>query len=224
MTSTNGFWEEREQVERFAAREPDVRLARLIGEYAAGARVLDVGCAGGRNTIFLAERGFDVWAVDSSLAMVQETRSRLARILGDEEARRRVRRGTMDRLDWAETESFDLVVALGVYHCAESREEWERALSESARVLKPGGRCLVSAFTPHTDLTGRGIRRLAESEHVYEGFPGGRRSYLVGAPDLDREMARHGLVSISPTEIVQRDTEKGRRVSANGLYRKVGSG
>ena len=31
--------------------------------------VLDLGCAGGRNTVLLAERGFDVWAVDASDAV-----------------------------------------------------------------------------------------------------------------------------------------------------------
>ena len=80
--------------------------------------------------------------------MVARSRERLAAILGVGEAKKRVRVGRMDDLSWAAAATFDLVVALGIYHCAESRDEWERSLAESARVLKPGARLLVSVFTP----------------------------------------------------------------------------
>ncbi len=222
MSNDRTFWEEQEQVERFAAREPDHRLRALITEFRdpPAVRVLDVGCAAGRNTVFLAELGFDVWAVDSSSAMVARTRSRLAPILGSGEAERRVRQGFMDRLDWVASGSIDLVIALGIYHCAASRGEWERSISESVRTLKAGGRCLVSTFTPETDLTGQGVRRVEGEDHVYEGYPGGRRAYLVDPPALDLEMAGHGLEPVVPTETVRRIDGSSRRVSTNGLYVK----
>jgi SAM-dependent methyltransferase len=182
-------------------------------------RVLDLGCAGGRNAVFLAQRGFDVRAVDSSDAMVAETRRRLAALVGEVGAAGRVRVGRMDDLGWAPGASFELVVALGVYNCAQSRAEWDRALAESARVLAPGGRLLVSVFTPETDLTGRGLTPVPGEPHVYEGFESGR-SVLVDAPTLDAELARHGLSCIVPTVLARPKTEVGRRVSANGLYAK----
>jgi SAM-dependent methyltransferase len=220
MTSKPSFWEEPEQVARFAAREPDERLQRLVTHLSGSfLRALDIGCAGGRNTVFLVERGFDVWAIDSSRSMVEKTRSRLAALTGEEQARRRVREGVMDRLEW-DSESFDLVVALGVYHCAQSRTEWERALGETARVVKSGGHCLVSVFTPETDLTGEGIRRVHPQDPLFEGFPGGRFAYLVDGAALDAEMALRGLFPLWPTETVWRGMETGRRVSANGLYVK----
>ena len=217
----NVFWESPENVERFAAREPDVRLAELISAFAdpRAVRVLDLGCAGGRNAVFLARHGFDVCAVDASQAMVAETRRRLAALLGEAEAERRVRVGRMDDLGWAPAESFDLVVALGIYHCAQSRAEWDRSLSETARVLAPGGRLLVSVFTPETDLTGRGIKPVPGEPHVYEGFESGR-SFLVDAPTLDAELARLGLACVVPTTVARPNVEVGRRVSANGLYEK----
>src|SRR5262249_40561030 len=90
---TPPFWESPENVARFAAREPDVRLAELIPTYAKprDVRVLDLGCAAGRNAVLLASKGFDVEAVDSSSAMVAKTRERLAPVLGEAEAERRVR-------------------------------------------------------------------------------------------------------------------------------------
>ncbi len=222
---TKAFWESPENVERFSAREPDVRLAALISDFPdpRAARALDLGCAGGRNAVFLVRLGFDVCAVDASEAMVAETRRRLAALLGEAEAQRRVRTGRMDDLGWAPGASFDLVVALGIYHCAQSRAEWDRALSETARVLAPGGRLLVSVFTPETDLTGRGIASVPGEPHVYEGFESGR-SFLVDAPTLDAELVRHGLSCVVPATVVRRDVEVGRRVSANGLYEKPRAG
>jgi len=217
------FWDSAENVERFAARQPDVRLAQLLGEYPdpSRIRVLDLGCAAGRNTVLLAERGFDVEAIDASPAMVARTRERVAAIRDATEAQRRVRVGRMDDLSFAADATYDLVVALGLYHCAESRAEWERALAETARVLRPGARLLVSVFTPETDLTGRGIRAVAGEPDVYEGFDSGGRHVLVDAAALDREMARFGLSPLEPTRTARPKVETGRRVSANGLYRKA---
>lgn len=219
----SSFWDSAENVERFAAREPDVRLMEIIREYPdpSGTRVLDLGCAGGRNAVLLAEKGFDVEALDASPAMVAKTRERLAAILGPAEAEKRVRVGRMDDLSLASDASFDLVVALGLYHCAQSRAEWERALAETARVLKSGARLLVSVFTPETDLTGRGIRAVAGEPDVYEGFDSGGRHFLVDAAGLDREMARFGLLPLQATLTARPKVQTGRRVSANGLYRKT---
>jgi SAM-dependent methyltransferase len=198
-----------------------VRLTELLPEYRepGAVRVLDLGCAAGRNAVLLAGKGFDVEALDASSAMAAKTRERIAAILGAGEAARRVRVGRMDDLSFASDASFDLVVALGLYHCAQSRSEWDRALSETARVLKPGGRLLVSVFTPETDLTGRGIAPVPGQPHVYEGFESGR-SVLVNAAALDAELARHGFVPLVATAIARPRVEVGRRVSANGLYVK----
>lgn len=218
----NAFWESAENVERFAARQPDVRLAGLVAGYAdpRAVRVLDLGCAGGRNAVFLTQRGFDVSAVDASEAMVAETRRRLTALIGEAAAAGRVRVGRMDDLGWAPGASFDLVVALGIYHCARSRVEWDRSLSETARILAPRGRLLVSVFTPETDLTGRGLTPVPGEPYVYDGFENGR-SVLVDAPTLDAELARHGLSCVVATVLARPKVEVGRRVSANGLYAKV---
>jgi SAM-dependent methyltransferase len=221
---TNDFWERREQVERFGARDPDVRLSRLLPRYRdpATVRVLDLGCAAGRNTVLLAEKGFDIIALDASDAMVAETRRRLEGFFGPREIEDRIRVGRMEDLAWIPTGTVDLLVALGIFHQAQSWRDWERALDEAERVVRAGGLALVSVFTPETDLTGEGTRPVAGQPHVYEGFHGGGRLVLVDAATLDAEMSRRQFAPEGRTETVRKNLERGQRVSANGLYRKKG--
>jgi SAM-dependent methyltransferase len=224
MTGDEGpFWERREQVETFAARPADERLAALVGSFAhpAATRVLDLGCAGGRNAALLAEHGFDLWAIDASTAMVRHTRERVAAFLGGEEAARRVRIGRMDDLSAFDAATFELVVALGILHNARDRAEWDRTLSETARVLAPGGLLLVAVFSPGSDPAGCGVRPVAGEPHVYQGFESGRM-FLLETGELDAELARFALEAVQPAQRVVTATEKGQRVTANGLYRRTG--
>lgn len=214
---THPFWEQPDVVERFASREPDHRLSELVGEYLtpAATPVLDLGCAGGRNTELLARLGFDVHALDAAGAMVAHTRARVASVLGGEEARQRVRPGRMTELPY-DDDAFDLVVALGIYHSATSREEWDLAIRETARVLRPGGRLLFSQFTPETDLTGDGMPPVTGDPDTFEGPHG--PMVLLDAPAVDAGLANHGLLPEVPSEVARVELDPGRRVSVNGVY------
>lgn len=218
------FWSRPEQVERFAGRDPDERLESLVEEYPdpPSTRVLDLGCAAGRNAVYLAERGFDVVALDASAPMVARTRDRLAEVLDGGEAGRRVRTGRMDDLGELSDASVDLVVALGVLHNARSEAEWERTLSEVERILAPGGRLLVANFAPGTDLRGEGTRPVPGEAHVREAVGVGRL-YMATADELDLMLEGRGFRPESPTETVTVPMDPGRRVVVNGLYRKEGT-
>ncbi len=216
-------WEDPEVVERFANRDPDHRLVRMIEdlEHPKQLRVLDLGCAGGRNTVYLARLGCDVQALDSSVAMVEETRRRLAGILGDGAARARVTLGKMDDLGAFASGAFDLVLGLGLYQNARDIEEWHRAMEETARVLRTGGQCLVAHFTPDIDLTGNGVHPIPGEPHTFRGLAeDDDRCVLFYAPELDEAMARHGLFPAEPSETVVVPTETGQRSTVNGLYQK----
>lgn len=221
MNPPDEFWSRPEQVERFAGRDPDHRLVEMVGDFAepGATRVLDLGCAAGRNAVYLAERGFDVHALDASEAMVERTRERLAEIVGPADAARRAAVGTMDDLGAFADGSFELVVALGILHQARSEEEWSRTLSEVVRVLAPGGLLLAANFAPGTDLRGEGVRPVPGEGNVREVLGVGRL-YLLYADDLDRVMAARGLEPVAPTETVTVDMDPGRRVVVNALYRK----
>jgi SAM-dependent methyltransferase len=218
--STNS-WEQPDRVARFAACEADLRLQKLLPDYghAADVTVLDLGCAGGRNAVLLAEQGFDVFAFDSSTAMVVHTRERLTSFIGSAEACRRVVKGDMADLRIYPEAMFDLVVALGIYHCSESLDLWQSAVAETSRVLKPRGRLLLAHFTPDTDPTGEGVRSVPQEPHVYTGF-GEARHILLERDELDKALANYDLIPIVPSEVVRHETQQGRRVTVNGYYEK----
>ncbi len=218
----NDFWEQPEMVNRFADLEPDHRLLPLVDEFAepASVRALDIGCAGGRNTELLAARGFDLHAIDISSAMVARTRERVAAIVGAAEAERRVVAGSMDDLSAFPSANFALIVALGIYHSARNRAMWERSLDETARVLAPSGLLLVAHFAPRTDPMGDGTRPVDGEPGLYDGLPSGRHLF-VDVAELDAAAAKRGLTPERPSELVEKKSEKGLRVTVNALYRKA---
>jgi SAM-dependent methyltransferase len=219
--NTESFWEREETVQEFAGRDPDHRLVALLERYVepAEVRILDIGCAGGRNTELLARRGFDLYALDTSQAMVARTRERVGAILGTAEAERRIRVSHMRDLNLFAAESFDLVVALGVFHNATDEDEWDQALSEAARVLKIGGRLLSSSFSPASEPKGQRVQPVAGKPHMFEGFSSGPL-FLLTAEEHDARLAKLALRPEVPTESVKAPRDEGFRVSVNGLYRK----
>ncbi len=110
---------------------PSAHLLRTLAAVAPGARVVDAACDDGRHLDALARLGFDVQA--STDGDAGPARERLAAVLGDAEAARRVTHAAPDGLT-APDASADWVVLAGV-----TRQRLAGALAEAGRVLRPGG-------------------------------------------------------------------------------------
>jgi SAM-dependent methyltransferase len=219
--SAGDFWSDPDRVREFAARDPDHRLQAWMAEVPdpRSVRVLDLGCAGGRNTVYLAGLGAEVEALDATEAMVAATREGLARHLGLDTAISRVQVGAMDDLSRYPHARFDLVVALGIYQLARDEDELRRALAETRRVVRPGGEVLSSVFGPGTRFPGREL--IPVPGHSYQHLdPAKDTLCLLGEHALDEEMARVGLRPVVPTFTVVREGEEARRVVANGHHRR----
>ena len=104
----------------------------LLGD--GGGSVLDAGMGPGRLCAELARRGFAVSGVDASSEMVAIARSRVP------EAAERLLQSNLEDLPFA-SESFEAIVATGVL---EYLGVIPPALSELARVLRPGGLAVLS--------------------------------------------------------------------------------
>lgn len=110
----------------------------------ATARVLDLGCGSGVNTLFLAREGFQTHAIDYSLTGVANARAKLEAegLVAD------LRHGSAADLDYADA-WFDQIVSIGVLDCMPA-DVADDAVAQASRVLKPGGGGLF-LFAKDTD-------------------------------------------------------------------------
>jgi malonyl-CoA O-methyltransferase len=125
--------------------EPVVRAA--VGEV-RGLAVLDVGCGTGRHSLWLASAGAVVTGVDFSEGMLAEARRKPGA-----EAIQFVVHDLHLPLPFAA--EFDLVVSGLVL---EHLRELDGFFAEARRVLRPGGRAIVSAMHPAMCLRGTQAR------------------------------------------------------------------
>ena len=112
-------------------------MLALAGDV-AGRRVLDAGCGAGPLSAALRDRGAIVTGFDQSAGMVELARRRLG---DDADFQVAELGGPLPFPDGA----FDDVMACLVLHYL---EDWGPALTELRRVLKPGGRLIISVHHP----------------------------------------------------------------------------
>lgn len=153
--------------ERYAAQPIlwDVDPDPFLGAELAGARpgrALDLGAGEGRTALWLAQRGWDVTAVDFSDVALDRGRRRV------EEA------GATGTVDWICADlttldppagPFDLVLVLFVHLPADDRR---RLLRQAAAALAPGGIVLVVGY---------------DTTHATEGEGGPRDPLILFSPD-----------------------------------------
>jgi SAM-dependent methyltransferase len=112
-------------------------MLALAGDV-AGRRILDAGCGAGPIYAALRDRGAVMSGFDASSGMVEMARRRI----GDDADLQVADLGSP--LPYPD-DTFDDVIAALVLHYL---EDWGPALSELRRVLKPGGRLIVSVDHP----------------------------------------------------------------------------
>lgn len=115
----------------------------------AGMAALDVGCGTGRQTRALVEAGAKVVALDPSVEMLEQARRKL---VGREIAW--VRHALPDPLPFPD-HGFELAV-MGLV--AEHIADLAAAMRDLARVVRPGGRLVLSALHPARTAEGQRAR------------------------------------------------------------------
>lgn len=140
-------------------------MIALVGD-ARGRRILDAGCGSGALSAALRAEGAVVTGVDGSPAMLELARTRL----GDGVPLRVV--DLAGPLPF-EDDTFDDVVASLVLHYL---GDWPAVLAEMRRVLRPGGRLIVSVNHPfvrtftHPDEDYFAVRQYSD-DFEFDGEP-----------------------------------------------------
>lgn len=106
------------------------------GRVTSGTRLLDAGCGAGLLALLASLRGAQVTALDAAPGLLSIVRERLP--AAD------VREGDLEALPFADT-SFDAVTAVNsLFYAA----DMAAAMREFVRVVRPGGRVVVTAWGP----------------------------------------------------------------------------
>ncbi|GAA2703231.1 class I SAM-dependent methyltransferase [Nonomuraea recticatena] len=128
-------------------------MLELAGDV-TGRRILDAGCGAGPLFSALRDRGALVTGVDASAGMLEMARLRLG---ADADLRVVDLASPLPFPD----DAFDDVIASLVLHYL---EDWGPTLAELRRVLRPGGRLLISVYHP---LVGALLQHMAGEKPTY---------------------------------------------------------
>lgn len=109
----------------------------LKGRIVPGMRILDAGCGGGRNLVYLLREGYEVFGADADAQSVESVRA-LARTLAPALPASNFRVETVEHMSFGDA-SADVVISNTVLHLARDEAQFEAMLLGSWRVLKPGG-------------------------------------------------------------------------------------
>jgi SAM-dependent methyltransferase len=161
-------------------------------------RVLDAGCGGGRNLVYLLREGYEVFAADSdprAIAQVRQLAAGLAPRLPAENF----------RVERVEEMSFpdacaDVALSSAVLHFARHDEQFHAMLAGTWRVLRPGG-LLFCRLASSIGMEGR----FQPVEGRRFRLPDGSERYLVDEPLLLALTAELGGQLMDPlkTTVVQ---------------------
>jgi SAM-dependent methyltransferase len=145
---TSPRWEDPNTVAGFSSATANSTLLTFAQQFlkaGQGTRCLDIGCGAARNAIPLAQLGFQVTGTDLSSPMLDAARKRIdAAGIAVE-----LVLAPMAPLPF-QNESFDFVVAHGIWNLAHSGVEFREAVKEAARVSCPGTGLFLFTFSRNT--------------------------------------------------------------------------
>jgi SAM-dependent methyltransferase len=145
-----------------------------------GLRACDISCGSGNNAFFLHDLGMSVFATEIDKAICANVH-RTAQLSGRNID---VRVGLNRSLPF-DDDFFDFLVSWNVLHYERSEEAIRQGIAEYARVLRPGGRLILSTTGPdHKILAGAHT----VGSHLYEigrgdDFRQGERFFYFDAPN-----------------------------------------
>lgn len=163
----------------------------LKGRIAPGMAVLDAGCGGGRNLVYLLREGYEVCGVDGNPEAVRQVRQ-LAAELAPALPRESFQVADLETIPFPDAR-FDVVLCSAVLHFARDEAHFDRMLDEMWRVLRPGG-LFFARLASTIGLEGR-VRPLQGRWFL---VPDGSERFLVDAEMLRAATARLGGVWLDP--------------------------
>ena len=136
------FWEKTykdDSVSTFGLR-PNQEVQDLCPSFKQNCSILEVGCGEGKNSLFLAEKGFKVHAVDISESAIQKV-NRLSL-----ERKLELTTQAQDLRTFVFNKSYDVIISYGTLHFVE-KKDWKLFIEKAKENTKPGGYNIMQIFT-----------------------------------------------------------------------------
>ena len=183
----------------------------LRGRIRPGMRVLDAGCGGGRNLVYLLQQGYEIFAADSDPAAVDHVR-RMASSLAPALPATNVVVAPVERMPFGDALA-DAVLSSAVLHFARDDGQFGAMVAEMWRVLKPGG-----LFWSRLASTIGMAERIESLDGRWSRLPDGSERYVVDEALLLDTTRRLGGQLLDPikTTVVQ-----GQRAMTTWVARKL---
>lgn len=178
-------------------------------------RVLDLGCGAGRNTQYLFESGFNVFACDYYDGMVKATIKRLLKLgLDKKVVSQRVIKASMLELPY-EDGFFDVVLSNGVFHNVSNLKELETALMEASRVLRKNGHICFNLFS--SNYVDPSLKEIDNGIFLTkEGLP----MALISKEEFVNMCKKYDLVPDVAIVEYEREVTTGKRSVMRGVLKK----
>jgi SAM-dependent methyltransferase len=118
----------------------------LRGNISPGMRVVDAGCGGGRNLVYLLREGYEVFGVDADAAAVDSVRE-MAGALAPGLPSANFQVAGIEAMPFPDAFA-DVVVCHSVLHFAQDEADFDAMVRGLWRVLRPGGMlfCRLGTF------------------------------------------------------------------------------
>lgn len=150
-----------------------------------GMRILEVGAGTGRYSLEIAEKGFQVNAIELIQHNIDILKSKITENYNID-----VRQGNAINLSCYDNETFDITLVLGPLYHLFNEEDKKQAISEAIRVTKKEGIVFVSYCMNEATIVGWGFQKGNILEGIQSGIVDGDTFKCLSNPSLLFEMYR----------------------------------
>ncbi len=147
----------------------------LKGRLSPPMRILDAGCGGGRNLVYLMQENYEVYGVDQNAEVTQQVQLLASQCGGNPD---NFQAAYIDSMPFSDA-SFNFVICNAVLHFARDKNHFETMLQELWRVVAKEGYLFIRLAS---DI---GITQLTQPlGNGQFALPDGSTRYLVSLDDL----------------------------------------